>query len=207
MKLATMALEPAKVIAGRVTYGDTGKPVAHAAIEIVAYRGGAGYSNEYETDVEGRFRANPFSADRYAVSVHAPVGQPYLNTWTGAFAWPKGALEHRVDVSLQRGTMIRGKVTEANSGGPIAGAMLAFFGRPRTGGEPGPWSSHTQTGPDGSYLLAAALKVGAGTLIVHGPSDDYVLQCDGRANDARGPAGRCALVRSQVHPLQSQAGS
>ena len=90
-KPITAAMEAAKVIAGRVTFGDTGKPVAHAAISIWAYRGGPAYSSEYETDGEGTFRANPFSTDSYAVSVQAPDGQPYLDAGTGIFKWTKGA--------------------------------------------------------------------------------------------------------------------
>ena len=67
----TTALEPAKVIIGRVTYADTGKPVAHTAISVRAYRGGPAHASEYETDADGNFRANPFSTDRYAVSAGA----------------------------------------------------------------------------------------------------------------------------------------
>ncbi len=70
-KLIAGAMEPAKVIVGRVTHADTGKPVPHVAVSVWAYRGGPAYTSEYKTDAEGNFRANPFSTDRYAVSVQA----------------------------------------------------------------------------------------------------------------------------------------
>jgi RNA polymerase sigma factor (sigma-70 family) len=178
-KSITAALEPAKVIAGRVTYADTGKPVPHAAIEIVAFRGGPGYSNQFETDADGQFRANPLSTDRYTVSVLAPAGQPYLNVTSGMIDWTKGTVEHRVDLRLQRGTVIRGKVTEKGSGRPVGGAILHYVGRPAAAGfQPSPWSGTTQSGPDGSYLLAVLPK--PGTLAVLGPSEDYVFDVIGQ---------------------------
>jgi hypothetical protein len=170
----TAALEPAKVIAGRVTYADTGKPVPHAAIEIIAYRGGPGYTNHYQTDAEGCYRGNPLSTDRYAVHVYVPEGEPYMNATTSIFPWPKGMLEHRVDLALQRGTVIRGKVVEEGTGRPVPGAALRYMGRPAEAGKGGAWSGTTRSAPDGSYQLAVHPK--PGTLIVLGPSEDYVYQ-------------------------------
>jgi hypothetical protein len=169
-----LALEPARVIRGRITYADTGKPVAHASLEVVAFRGGGGYTSPFETDAEGNFRANPFSADRYAVNVSGPEGQPYLNNTTGVFAWPKGALEHRVDLALTHGAVIHGKVVEEGSGRPVAGAMLGLVGRRNPNSDSGPWNGFASTGPDGSYELPVRSE--PGTLIVLGPTEDYVLR-------------------------------
>jgi len=204
-KPVTIALETAKVIAGRVTYGDTGKPVPHAAIEIIAYRGGPGYQNAFETDADGRFRANPLSTDSYAVAVYAPEGQPYLNASTGIFSWTKGALEHRVDLSLRRGTVIRGKVTEKDTGRPVAGAMLGFIGRPLADGASESWSGRVQTRPDGSYLLAVRSQPGPGTLIVLGPSDDYILQEMGQRMIREGlPGGERSYAHAFIrHDLKA----
>jgi hypothetical protein len=172
-KRLTAAMEPAKFIMGRVTYADTGKPVPHAALEIVSHREGVGYVNPFETDAEGWYRSNPYSAERYSVSVIAPEGEPYLNGSSGGIAWKKGAIERRVDVVLKRGKRIRGTVTEDVSGKPIAGAMLTLLGRVDETAESGAWQGRTQTGPDGLYQLAVLPK--AGTLAVLGPSEDYVL--------------------------------
>lgn len=169
------ALEPARVISGRVTYADTGQPVPHAAVEIIAYRRGPGYTNIYQTDADGFYRGNPISTDRYWVSAYVPRSQPYMNASSGEspFPWPKGALEHRVDLVLRRGTVLRGKVTEEGTGRPIAGASLRYMGRP-PGGEVGSWSGTIRTDPDGSYQLAVHPR--PGTLIVLGPSEDYVYR-------------------------------
>jgi RNA polymerase sigma factor (sigma-70 family) len=203
-KSMTAALEPAKVITGRVTYADTGKPVPHAAIEITAFRGGPGYSNQFETDADGRFRANPLSTDRYNVSVHAPEGQPYLNATSGMIEWTKGIIEHHVDLALERGTVIRGKVTEEGSGRPVSGATLRYVGRPAaTGFQAHAWNGTTQSRPDGSYLLAVVPK--PGTLAVLGPSEDYVLDVTGQHTLFDGQPGgqRCyahAFVPADLKP-------
>ena len=183
----TAAMEPAKVFTGRVTYADTGKPVPHTALEVVAFRGGAGYTNAFRTDTEGRFRANPFSTDRYAVNVYAPAGQPYLNASTGIFDWPKGALEHRVDLTLARGTVLRGKVVEDGTGRPVPRAMLGYVGHRDADAESGPWNSFAVSGPDGSFQFA--VKPGMGTLIVLGPSEDYVLRQMSRETITEGRPG------------------
>ncbi len=199
------AMEPAKVITGRVTYADTGKPVPHASLEIIAYRGGPGYTNAFETDAEGVFRANPISTDRYLVMVFAPEGQPYLNVGTGIFAWPKGQVEHRVNLVLRRGTVIRGKVTEEGSGRPVAGAALRYMGRPTVEANSGPWSGTTRTGPDGSYLLPVLPD--PGTLVVLGPSDDYVLQEIGERMVREGRPGGSRFYAHAFIPCDLKPGT
>jgi hypothetical protein len=99
VKRVNIALEAAKVITGRVTYADTGKPVHLAQINVLSPIRNLYYSNKFETDADGRFRANPMSSDHYRLSVAPPEGQPYLNVDTN-FRWPKGALEYSIDVVL-----------------------------------------------------------------------------------------------------------
>ncbi len=78
-KPVTLALEPAKIIKGRVTDADTGKPIPHAAVTILAYYGSHGWhlTTDFEADAEGRFRANPLPADRYRrLGRRLPTGSP-----------------------------------------------------------------------------------------------------------------------------------
>ena len=126
-KPVVLAVEPARTIIGRVLAADTGKPLANAIVSVDE-------SGPFGTDADGRFRANPRSSDRYMVQVLAPQGQPYLNVRTQEFEWIKGTIEHRVDLVLPRGVMIRGKVTEEGSGKPIAGTMLGYLCGPNPGG-------------------------------------------------------------------------
>jgi hypothetical protein len=178
-KPLTLALEPAKSLTGRVTYSDTGKPAAHAQVTALSYKGSAGPNMlghniiDVEVDAEGRFRVPTLSADQLSIVAFAPKGQPYRSAGKifDIFDWPKGAIQHSLELSLVRGIAIRGTVTEEGSGKPVAGAMVDLVSHDTTseGGQP-----LSETGHDGSFLLAT--RPGSGYLVVRGPSDDYVLR-------------------------------
>ncbi len=206
-KPVRVALEPAKVFSGRVTYADTGKPAPHAPIEILSYIGGPGYTNHYETDDQGYYRANPISGDRYAMLVFAPEGQPYMNATAGGdlpFTLPTGTREKRMDLALRRGTVIRGKIVEEGTNRPVAGAALRFNGPKAGEGDAGSWSGTARTGPDGSYQMA--VKPNPGTLVVLGPSDDYVLEEKGQNMLFEGQPGGQRLYAHAFVPCDLKPG-
>ncbi len=156
-----------------MTYGDTGKPVHEASVDVRADRdGGGGFSAGVRTDTEGRFRENPPPGDRMVVYANPPKGQPYLGV-LGSFNWPKGAVEHSIDFALPRGVLVRGKVTEQGSGKPIAGATVTLRPHSIQDSETR-MSNGTRTSEDGSYQLVAVPS--AGYLAIEGPSSDYVFQ-------------------------------
>ena len=172
----TAALQPAQILNGRVTYADTGKPVPHAPLGVRPAGAGWATPAEFETDAEGRLRANPPPADHiYRRHGLSPGGQPYL-TASKRLVWPKGELEQSLDLALPRGVSIRGKVTEEGSGKPVPGATVDFVSRGGAAGQSGKAGSTGMTASDGSFQLGAA--AGSGYLFVKGPSDDYVLQAD-----------------------------
>ncbi len=185
----TLALEPARIIAGRVTDADTERPVPHARLWVLAYKGDAGIIDRFEADDQGRFRMNPLAADRYHVNVSSNSGRPYLDASPLILDWPRGAVEHRLDVALRPGVAIRGKVVEEGTGRPVAGARVSF-GSTRIWDEAtGDINSNTVTAADGSFQLAALPA--PGYLIVQGPSYDYVYQVIGdRVVTERRPGGR-----------------
>jgi protocatechuate 3,4-dioxygenase beta subunit len=92
----TMAVAPAQVIKGRVTYSDTGQPVAHARLKVGAARGNFMVISGFESDGQGRFRVNPTLSGLYNIWAVPPEGQPYL-TAHKRFNWPKRAVEQAVD--------------------------------------------------------------------------------------------------------------
>jgi Carboxypeptidase regulatory-like domain/Sigma-70 region 2 len=177
-KPVTTALEPAKTMTGRITDAETGKPIPHAKLMITSISEGGhrGTFNEFEGDADGRFRANPLSAERYFVTVSAVDGQPYLSTHVRPVDWTKGAVERRLDVTLRRGVVIRGKVIEEGSQIPIADANLSFSARRGQVDKTyaGTSSTTAVTAADGSFQLVVPPR--PGTLVVMGPSEDYVLQ-------------------------------
>jgi len=170
-----MVLQPAQIVTGRVTYADNGKPAPHAWVSVNSSgetQRGTRYS-DFQADAEGRFRANPFSGDRFLVVAHSPERQPYLSV-RKSFDWPKGAVEHSVDLALPRGLPIRGKVTEEGSGQPIPGAAVRYIVHSKLGANPDTWSSPAETSADGSFEFAIAPQ--PGHLVIGAPSDDYVTQ-------------------------------
>ncbi len=171
-KSFNVALEPAKVVTGRVTFADTGQPVPHAQISIGAVRETRGTIMSYhETDEDGRFTAIPFSGRAYSVHAQAPPGQPYLSASTGFLPWPKGSSTLTVNLAHKRAGLIRGKVTEVGTGAPVAGASVGFIERDSGNSNP---IGRAQTAADGTFQFAAAPALG--TIAVLGPSDEFVFE-------------------------------
>jgi RNA polymerase sigma factor (sigma-70 family) len=172
----TIALAPAQTISGRVTYGDTGKPVPRAPIAVTAWSAGrrAGLATRFRADDHGQFRINPDPGDTFVLTAQSAEAAPYLAV-TKSVNWPKGAVEQSVELALDRGIAIEGRVTEEGSGKPVAGAIARFTpsesdqtrGRTMNG-------TASATSADGSFHLAAIAS--RGYLVVQGPSDDYVLK-------------------------------
>ncbi len=175
-KERTVTLQPAQFVSGRITYADSGKPARGARVFVHSSigPGRAIVPLEVRTDAEGRFRANPSPSDGYLVTAYPPPdGPPYLSL-TQEFIWPKGAVEHSVDLTLPRGVSLAGKVIEQRSGKPVAGASLSFISRaPRQGGTNGS-SPESDSASDGSFQIAAL--PGPGYLFAIAPSDDFVLE-------------------------------
>jgi hypothetical protein len=173
-KPVTLALRPAQIITGRVTYADTGKPVPHARLIVNARGGGqrGTLATQFQADADGRFRANSAPGDEFNVNTGPPAGQPYLGA-SKSFAWPKGAIEHSLELSLPRGVLIRGKVTEEGSHDPVAGASVVFFAH-REVNDSGPEGGGTKTLADGSFEFTGPPR--PGHMVVRSPSADYVLQ-------------------------------
>ena len=159
-KSVNVALEPARIIAGHVTDAETGQPIPHARLGVLSHKEGVATVNLFEADDQGRFRMNPFSADRYSITASATSGPPYLKAAIRPFEWPKGAIEHRIDLVLRRGTMIWGKVIEEGTGRPVAGARVSFGTRRTNDEATGAANGTAETAPDGSFQLAALPAAG-----------------------------------------------
>ncbi len=205
LKPATLALVPAKIIKGRITDADTGKPIPHAQLRVLSYSSSLSSTvSEFEADAEGWFRANPLpaKADRYEVSATAPDGQPYLGV-SKLFDWPKGAVEYPIDLALPRGMVIHGKVMEEGTGKPVAGARISFATLQSIERQSGAMNGRTASQLDGSFQLGVLPN--PGHLVVLGPSDDFVLrEIDGGQVLYGKPGGRRfyahALVACEPKP-------
>ena len=187
-KEVSLALQPAQIITGRVTYADTGKPASHATLTVMANKDGRSTPTSFQTDGEGRFRASPSPGDQFVVRANPPEGQPYLVV-SQRFDWPKGAVEHSLDLALSRGVLIRGKVVEKGSGIPVAGASVTFHSPSKSSSTRMNSNPRAKTADDGSFQLA--VQPGHGHLAINAPGDDFVLQPIGEDLLVEGkPGGR-----------------
>jgi protocatechuate 3,4-dioxygenase beta subunit len=178
-KEIALALEPAKIIEGRVLAADNGQPIPNAAISIGAGGGRFGGLSitRFRADPQGRFTANPTPGEYFRVEAYAPEGQPYLVPQV-EFRWTKGAVKKDVEIRLPRGVLIRGQVVEAGSNHPLVGSTIYFIS---VGDSPGVLSgsrASVASREDGSFGIA--VPPGKGHLLVFGPTGDYVLREIGR---------------------------
>jgi protocatechuate 3,4-dioxygenase beta subunit len=201
----TLAVEPARVITGRLTYADTGQPVPHAVVDvsISGDDGSSAWSGDFETDAQGRFRLNAGAARRYHLSAFPPEREPYLNV-SKTLDWPKGAIEHTVDLALPRGVLVRGKVVEEGSGKPIAGARVGYLSNPDRDERTGAWNTRAATAPDGSFQFG--VMPAPGYLTVLGPGEDFVLREMGQRLALAGQPGGRRIYSHAFHKLEPKLG-
>jgi RNA polymerase sigma factor (sigma-70 family) len=198
----SLTLEPATVLEGRVLYEDTGKPVANAVLGSTRYRSDAQElapttvgekdgqytilrrvtvgSTGVRTDAQGRFRL----VNCPDAMAFPPPGEPYLARRVTP-TWPKAAVKQEVEIKLERGVVVCGKVTEAGSGKPVAGAYLGYLQRSVSNPLLRPEYSDTvdfavtdsslfryRSGADGSFEFV--IPPGRGHLLVRAATLDYL---------------------------------
>ena len=204
-----MALEPAKIITGRVTYADTGKPVPHAeVVDPVPRRTCWPASTDDSRPTPRAASARiPLGATAISVSVSAPEGQPYLQAGSRLRLAQGGRrASARPGLAPRRGDPRqghRGRLRHI----PIAEARVSFRSRPARVDKSGAGNINADaaTAADGSFQLA--VLPGPGYLVVLGPSEDYVLQEIGqrmlstrasRAADASMPTPSSPATRNRA---------
>jgi RNA polymerase sigma factor (sigma-70 family) len=191
-----LGLAPGQVIEGRVLYADTKKPVPHAHLEVDSYsKSEEGYINGGgavfgQTDAEGRFKISTYPGSTGFISATPPPGQPYLVN-SRNFDWPKGTVKQELEVTVPRGILVRGKITEAPSGKPVAGASVEYQ-IPRDDvvkrkGLVMGWAARVLSAADGSYAIAVPPV--PGHLLVTAPTPDYVAEPLGSAELELGKPG------------------
>jgi hypothetical protein len=129
---------------------------------------------EARTDEHGRYRFSLFQDGSYGLEVTGPAGKRYLER-TASVRWPgEAVVRKRLDLTLQRGALVRGRVTEAPGGKPVAGARVDFWCKgvklPEGTGHP----RELKTGKDGTFQIL--LPPGSWHLLVNGPEPCYLVQ-------------------------------
>jgi hypothetical protein len=170
----TLALQPATTVEGRALAADTGRPIPHAIVSLgsstTQFFSGAG--RHFPADDQGRFTAHAAPGPYYSIRGYPPDGVPYLIS-EHRFPWTKGAVKMTMDVTLPRGVLIRGKVIEAGTGRPLAGASVQFYANPRRDDIIAGAHTIVASHDDGSFRIA--VPPGKGHLLIYGPTSDYIL--------------------------------
>ena len=174
-KEVTLALHPATIIEGRALAADTGRPIADAVISVRASfgLGGGMFTTKFRADEQGRFKISPYSGTYFRMRVFPPDGQPYLAR-EHEFAWAKGSVKKELDLTMPRGVLIHGKVTEEGTGSPVEAASVQFFPVKPPGDIIHGFEAIALSKADGSFDVA--VPPGKGHLMVLGPTLDYIPQ-------------------------------
>ncbi|HYT95592.1 MAG TPA: sigma-70 family RNA polymerase sigma factor, partial [Gemmataceae bacterium] len=97
--------------------------------DMVGVRGDELPVLETRADANGRYRFSLFQAGNYTLRIAAARGEPYLQR-RAAVKWPgEAVVRKQFDLTLQRGVMVKGKVTEADGGKAIAEARVDFWSK------------------------------------------------------------------------------
>jgi RNA polymerase sigma factor (sigma-70 family) len=153
---------PTMPIVGSVRARDTGKPLAGVTIRTQLFSAYGYFDQDHyirtTTDKDGRYRlvGLPRAAGHY-LWVTPAAGQPYLPPERKTAGVSSGLDPLRVDFKLKRGVLIRGRVTDKETGQPVAARVeyFAFADNPHFQARGVLWglSFHTPTAPDGSFTL------------------------------------------------------
>jgi beta-lactamase regulating signal transducer with metallopeptidase domain len=182
---ATLALGRAHVVEGRVTLGKDGPPAVAARIETrsMSEQHGIGMglgSDEVTTDQDGRYRVEAAPGASIVIRVFPPREGADAYLVRGALVVPGESIASRVDFALPKGILVRGRVTEAGTGKPVAGAVVHHEAHERNNPyfierNPAVFNRDEQkvvTAADGTFRLG--IMPGPGYLLVKGPTADYL---------------------------------
>jgi RNA polymerase sigma factor (sigma-70 family) len=200
-----LLLQPSTIIEGRVLAADTGQAIPFASIAVTASLDEAGglTTTWFRADAEGRYSANPSPGGYFRVNAAPPEGQPYLIR-EDEFAWTKGAVKRTLDITLPRGVLIRGKVTEERTGRALSGASVQYLPCRKPRNVIDGWQAVVATTDDGTFQIA--VPPGKGHLFVYGPTADYILTCIGTNMLYRGQPGGERYYAHRIIPYDAEIG-
>ncbi|MHC5541555.1 hypothetical protein ACYOEI_25315, partial [Singulisphaera rosea] len=182
---ATLTMGRAHIVEGRVTLGKGGPPAVGVKVEANSMSSphGTGQTlgaTEAVTDSDGRYRieAAPGGSIQLEVRSEADGAEGYLLRHGQVV--PGDSVSSRLDFVLPRGVLVKGRVTDAATGRPIAGARVShrahernnpYFIKDATARMHGDEQAGI-TAADGTFRLAVI--PGPGYLLVKGPTTDYL---------------------------------
>jgi RNA polymerase sigma factor (sigma-70 family) len=212
----TWTLKPARIFQGKVTYADTGKPVAGARLVVFA---GKQYFSLMSvdrctgrTDANGRFRLVPKEGKNFMVLAYPPAGQPYLLQTKSFQLVTSEVVKQTLDFALPRGINVHGTITEKGSGKPVAGASVEYVPRSIDN----KYYRQDAIGPSGGGLKQIGISdaegkfrvttlPGPGHLLINGPMADYLRVETSQRYLSAGKAGGRRYYPNALVPLDLKA--
>jgi hypothetical protein len=181
----TLALGRTHVVEGRVTLGKGGPPAAGAHVRARSWSSNSGYGQfrgdaDTTTGADGRYRIEVAPGGSIRVEIDPPREGADGFLLRGDLLVLGDSVTTRRDYALTRGVLVRGRVTEAGSGRPVAGAVVTHQAHERNNPYfiPGnaAWMNGDEqkavTDADGTFRLG--VMPGPGYLQVKGSTDDYL---------------------------------
>lgn len=168
----TFVLAPARVLDARVVYDD-GRPAP--GVRLLAR--GSFKDHRWDdgsrgvTDRDGRARVVLGEGDSYRITARPADGEPYLARDLD-LDWPTGSLRQEREIKLRRGVPVRGRLVEAGSGRPVAGARVEYLQVHRDNPLWIGYGAEAPSGPDGTF--AVVVPRGPGDLLVGAADPDYL---------------------------------
>jgi RNA polymerase sigma factor (sigma-70 family) len=177
----TIKLPSPRVLEGTVLADDNFKPLANASVTVSSGDGGGTYVPSRiitRTDDAGRYSAKIYPGKSLTVTAAAADGMPYVG-FQKFDQFPEGASRHEVNLYLERGEVVRGRVVELGSGKPVAGARIVY--RPMSAKNPNGrrgnllviLRSLDAVSDDNGNFQIQVLR-GPGHLLVRGPDHHFV---------------------------------
>lgn len=177
-RVGTLRLASARLLEGRII-AVGGMPQASAQLNVTArdvFGRVRGSALQTRTNASGVFRVHLPVADSYRVEAFAADGAPFLGIAQDV-PWPADAARRDVELTLPRGILVRGVVTDAESGMPVPGAYVQFRSLDAWAVPAGVLTgmkSFATGGADGRFRLV--VPKAAGLLLVHEASGDYATE-------------------------------
>jgi hypothetical protein len=203
----TIALQPAKIIEGRVLAADTGQPIPEAVVSATTRvhneRANGFFTAKFRADGEGRFTINPLDGESYTLGAFPTHGEPYL-IQQDELKWVKGAVKANHDIKLPRGVLIRGKVTDKDTERPLAESSIQFLPTGDRENVLSGWQAIVASQDDGSFQVA--VPPGKGHLLIFGPTSDYVLEVIGANQLYRNRPGGMRYQGHAIIAYEAKAG-
>ncbi|WP_425398743.1 M56 family metallopeptidase [Aeoliella sp.] len=211
----TLPLAPAQLFEGQITYADTGEPAPHARVTIWASQQelGSMITVAGEADDKGRYSISPNPGIRFGISAYPPPGVPYLvrkTPFEDAIHWRDGDTKRQVDLSLTRGVLVRGSVTNSETGEPIEGASIQYM--PESNNNPHTaddiltgWQNIQLT--DEAGLFEIVVLPGPGRLVVHAATQRYIVESISSRKMSAGKEGGNQIRAHGFYELNPVVGS